>query len=305
MDSTTPIMGSPQVRYPDGLGCNSTYSSGLAKFTAATMGLGILFLVLLLIFLIFVRKLQETMDWWLTAIILDTFLWLSGKLFQEFSSTGLCMLTQHMMMMSLLLSGLHHTGMGAHRAMMVSARTMTPIKKRSIICYIFFTFIVVLILVVASVLDAGLFADLNRGPNLCREGATPHGHAARQAAKGFFFLVCCLFTIITTIYITYKLLHTRLSARTRIIINVVCTGTLSALCWLLLAAPLVFRADPGNLGFYCPTVKLTRYYPAFGAILILILLLLYIWAYGKFIKDLKNSAQSTLFTFKRRGSLSI
>nr|AIW07485.1 BILF1 [callitrichine gammaherpesvirus 3] len=299
MDETTQIMGSPTVELPEGPGCNSSYNTGLSIFTGVTMVTEILILIILLLFLLLIRKLKDSIDWWLAVMFMDTLLWLLGKLIQEFSNTGLCMLTQHMMLMSLLLSGFHHSGMAAHRALMVSAKTIKPVSNRCIIMYLVLTLITVFILVLASVFEAGISSNLNRGPNLCREGATQAGHAIRQAAKGFFFLCCCVATIIATCYITYKIWHTRLSTRMRIICNVMFTGIIGATCWLLLAAPLVFRPEPGNLGFFCPSSLMTRYYHAFGSLLILLLLLLYIWAHRQFIDDLKNILESTLVSFRR------
>nr|AIW07489.1 BILF1 [Ateles paniscus lymphocryptovirus 1] len=301
-NSTGPVIAPPTWAPNPKVSCNSTFHAGLSAFTLVSLGSESLFLLLLLLFLLIIRRFKDVMDLWLGAMAVDALLWILGKLLQEFSSTGLCVWTQHLMLIGLLASGLHHGGMMLFRAGMVSAKTLKPIKNTTVIWYLLFTFVAVIILALASMLSDGLDADLNRGPNLCREGASYHGHARRQAAKGFFFLLCCLLTTGATIYMLYRLGQTRLSARMRIMFNVAATGLLSALCWLLLAAPLVFRAEPGYLGYYCTSSIMPRYYPGFGALLTILLLLLYIWAHRKFVEDLRSSLDGTLQTIRLRST---
>ncbi len=72
--------------------CTKSYSAFLSGMTSLLLVLLILLTLAGILFIIFVRKLVHRMDVWLIALLIELLLWVLGKMIQEFSSTGLCLL---------------------------------------------------------------------------------------------------------------------------------------------------------------------------------------------------------------------
>ncbi len=151
--------------------CTKSYSAFLSGMTSLLLVLLILLTLAGILFIIFVRKLVHRMDVWLIALLIELLLWVLGKMIQEFSSTGLCLLTQNMMFLGLMCSVWTHLGMALEKTLALFSRTPKRTSHRNVCLYLMGVFCLVLLLIIILLITMGPDANLNRGPNMCREGS--------------------------------------------------------------------------------------------------------------------------------------
>nr|AIW07478.1 BILF1 [Piliocolobus badius lymphocryptovirus 1] len=285
--------------------CSKSYNAYLSGATALLLLLLILLSLAGLLFLALVRKLAHSMDLWLTALLVNFLLWLLGKLIQELSPTGFCMFTQSLMFLSLLWSVFMHIGMAGEKLTALNSRKPRTVSNKKWVCfYLLCTLLLTLLVIIIIIIIMGPEADLNRGPNMCREGPTKVLHTAIQGFKATCYLLAAILIIILTIIIIWKLLHTKFGRRARLICNVLLTGLICAFSWFMLALPLLFLDREGGLGFECTESLIARYYPGPAALLTLLLILLYAWSFRHFMDSLRNQVSATAKYIKRRSSQS-
>ncbi len=169
--------------------CTKSYSAFLSGMTSLLLVLLILLTLAGILFIIFVRKLVHRMDVWLIALLIELLLWVLGKMIQEFSSTGLCLLTQNMMFLGLMCSVWTHLGMALEKTLALFSRTPKRTSHRNVCLYLMGVFCLVLLLIIILLITMGPDANLNRGPNMCREGPTKGMHTAVQGLKAGCYLL--------------------------------------------------------------------------------------------------------------------
>nr|AIW07484.1 BILF1 [Erythrocebus patas lymphocryptovirus 1] len=278
--------------------CTDSYSAFLSGATTLLLLLLILLTVAGLLFIALVRRFAHRMDIWLSALLLELLLWVLGKLIQELSSTGLCMLTQNIMFLGLMSSVWTHLGMAFEKTRALTTKKPQKNNNRPVCLYLCGVFVLVLLLIFVLIIIMGPDADLNRGPNMCREGPTKSMHTAIQGLKASCYLVAGLLIIILTLIIIWKLLHTKFGRKCRLLLNVAFTGFICAFCWIMLSLPLLFLGEAGSLGYDCTKSLAARYYPGPAALLALLLILLYGWSFRHFMDSLKTQMTVTARYFK-------
>lgn len=279
--------------------CTKSYSAFLSGMTSLLLVLLILLTLAGILFIIFVRTLVHRMDVWLIALLIELLLWVLGKMIQEFSSTGLCLLTQNMMFLGLMCSVWTHLGMALEKTLALFSRTPKRTSHRNVCLYLMGVFCLVLLLIIILLITMGPDANLNRGPNMCREGPTKGMHTAVQGLKAGCYLLAAVLIVLLTVIIIWKLLRTKFGRKPRLICNVTFTGLICAFSWFMLSLPLLFLGEAGSLGFDCTESLVARYYPGPAACLALLLIILYAWSFSHFMDSLKNQVTVTARYFRR------
>lgn len=278
--------------------CTRSYSAFLSGMTSVLLILLILLTVAGLLFIALVRKFAHRMDVWLSALLLELLLWVLGKMIQEFSTTGLCILTQNLMFLGLMCSVWTHVGMAVEKTRALTSTKPMRHSNRTVYLYLGGVFALVLLLIIILLIIMGPNADLNRGPNMCREGPTRAMHTTIQGMKAGCYLLAGILIVILTLIIIWKLLHTKFGRKWRLICNVAFTGLICAFSWFMLSLPLLFLGEAGSLGFACTESLAARYYPGPAAFLALLLILLYAWSFNHFMDSLKNKVSVTAKFFR-------
>lgn len=278
--------------------CAKSYNAFLSGMTSLLLVVLLLLTLAGILFIIFVRKFVHRMDVWLTALLLELLLWVLGKMIQEFSTTGLCILTQNMMFLGLMCSVWTHLGMAFEKTLALSSRKPKQTSHRNVCLYLVGVFCLVFLLIIILLIIMGPNANLNRGPNMCKEGPTRGLHTAIQGLKAGCYLLAGILIIILTIIIVWKLLHTKFGRKRRLLCNVAFTGLICAFSWLMLSLPLLFLGEAGSLGFDCTPSLTARYYQAPSALLALLLILLYAWSFRHFVDSLRNQVTVTTRYFR-------
>ncbi|ALF03279.1 BILF1 [macacine gammaherpesvirus 10] len=278
--------------------CTKSYSAFLSGMTSLMLVLLILLTLTGILFIIFVRKFAHRMDIWLTALLLELLIWVLGKMIQEFSSTGLCILTQNMMFLGLMCSVWTHLGMAFEKTRALYSTKPMRHSNRTVYLYLAGVFFLVLLVIIILIIIMGPNADLNRGPNMCKEGPTRVMHTAIQGTKAACYLLAGILIVIFTLIIIWKLLHTKFGRKGRLIGIVAFTGLICAFSWFMLSLPLLFLGEAGSLGFHCTESLAARYYHVPAACLALLLILLYAWSCRHFMDSLKTQATVTARYFR-------
>nr|AIW07483.1 BILF1 [Gorilla gorilla lymphocryptovirus 1] len=278
--------------------CTKSYNAFLSGMTSLLLVLLLVLTLAGILFIIFVRRFVHRMDVWLTALLVELLLWVLGKLIQEFSPTGLCLLTHNMMFFGLMCSVWTHLGMAFEKTLALSSRKPKQSSHRNVCLYLLVVFCLVFLLTIILIIIMGPNASLNRGPNMCREGPTKGMHTAVQGLKAGCYLLAGILIVILTFIIIWKLLHTKFGRKWRLVCNVALTGLICAFAWFMLSLPLLFLGEAGSLGFDCTESLAARYYGAPAAFLAMLLIFLYAWSFRHFMDSLKNQVTVTTRYFR-------
>nr|AIW07482.1 BILF1 [Symphalangus syndactylus lymphocryptovirus 1] len=293
--TTTPTMMSTSNYSNTSLddGCNASYNSTLSAVSVLLLLLLLLVAVLGLMFIFLVRKLMHTMDIWLAMQLLDLLILVLAKLVQELTETGLCLFTQNMIYFGIMSTQFHHLGMALEKANAVTGTRHKKTSRCKVATFALCSYALILLIIIIIVVCLGLDVNLNRGPNMCREGPTKETHTIVQGTKATISLIFTLLMLVVTIYTIYKLLRARFATRVRMVLLVGVTGLVCVMCWSALSVPLAFVATPGRMGFECTNLLFARYFHGVGFFLVLLLILLHIWAFRQFMDALKKQFSVT------------
>nr|AIW07480.1 BILF1 [Pongo pygmaeus lymphocryptovirus 1] len=282
--------------------CNASFSLLLSTFSGLLMLLLFVFAVAGILFLIIVRRLAHNMDLWLLALFLDLAIWVIGKLIQDLSSSGLCMFTASVMFFAAQGTVFQHLGMAFERTNAILSSKPSSISREKICLYILCTYAIALVIIIIIIAVLGIDADLNRGPNMCREGPTLDLHKAIVTFKASFFLLAAIIMIILTIIAVWKLLRAKFGSRKKMAAIVGFTGLVCAMCWLSL--PILVLIRGAENGFVCTSSRIARYFPSLAALAMLLLILLNVWAFRKLLEALKKQLTVTARYIRRHTTVS-
>ncbi|AAO12355.1 hypothetical v-GCR [Porcine lymphotropic herpesvirus 2] len=205
---------------------------------------------------VFKARLRPTSNIWLAFYVLAYLFAILSRILQDFAGwTWKCVLTECMLLFSMLLTSAVVVGMSIDRCLTLFRGSRGGMAPWQILVFVLACTILCMIFAVANFLSFGTdYAVLSFEGNeafKCRQGISVESLKLKFILRGVYFIICLLIVLLVTIYTLWKILLSKLKQKKAVACNLILVNLLICGTWVVLIFSSLKQA--ANLQDTCPS----------------------------------------------------
>lgn len=205
---------------------------------------------------VYKARLRPTSNIWLTFYVLAYLFATLSRILQDFAGwTWKCVLTECMLLFSMLLTSAVVVGMSFDRCLALFRGSRGGMTQRQILVFVLACILLCLILTVANFVSFGSdYTTLSFEGNesfKCRQAISVESLKLKFILRAVYFIICLLIVLLVTIYTLWKILLSKLKRKKAVACNLILVNILICGTWVVLIWSSLKQA--ANLQDTCPS----------------------------------------------------